>query len=235
MKRLLFLCMCILFIGTPMVQADMIVYVNADRTVYDSTWDKVVLTITDLAGQDIVPGGQNIVTAFKGTWSSNGGIKLTGTSSTWYTKILNDSDAQDWPDAQTWVNFSTKTPDTPARTGTSPYYLTVFEGMGMTPSTTNAFGLAPVDGTPDGTPDDGEGYGFDNTTLGTFYIKHTDTQWVAGGTIYTGLAGYAKAGGGGSLSYTPTTTVQIVPEPTSLALLGCGLFGLLAYAWRKRK
>jgi hypothetical protein len=26
-----------------------------------------------------------------------------------------------------------------------------------------------------------------------------------------------------------------VPEPTTLALLGCGLFGLLAYAWRKRK
>lgn len=26
-----------------------------------------------------------------------------------------------------------------------------------------------------------------------------------------------------------------VPEPCTLALLGCGLFGLLAYAWRKRK
>jgi hypothetical protein len=26
-----------------------------------------------------------------------------------------------------------------------------------------------------------------------------------------------------------------VPEPSSLALLGCGLFGLLAYAWKKRK
>lgn len=27
----------------------------------------------------------------------------------------------------------------------------------------------------------------------------------------------------------------VVPEPSTLALLGCGLFGLLAYAWRKRK
>ena len=27
----------------------------------------------------------------------------------------------------------------------------------------------------------------------------------------------------------------VVPEPLTIALLGCGLFGLLAYAWRKRK
>jgi hypothetical protein len=26
-----------------------------------------------------------------------------------------------------------------------------------------------------------------------------------------------------------------IPEPSTIALLGCGLFGLLAYAWRKRK
>jgi hypothetical protein len=28
---------------------------------------------------------------------------------------------------------------------------------------------------------------------------------------------------------------KTVPEPSTLALVGCGLFGLLAYAWRKRK
>lgn len=28
---------------------------------------------------------------------------------------------------------------------------------------------------------------------------------------------------------------EIVPEPSTLALLACGLFGLLAYGWRKRK
>jgi hypothetical protein len=30
-------------------------------------------------------------------------------------------------------------------------------------------------------------------------------------------------------------SISLVPEPSTFALLGCGLFGLLAYAWRKRK
>lgn len=29
--------------------------------------------------------------------------------------------------------------------------------------------------------------------------------------------------------------VSVVPEPSTLTLLACGLFGLVAYAWRKRK
>jgi hypothetical protein len=31
------------------------------------------------------------------------------------------------------------------------------------------------------------------------------------------------------------SVVKVIPEPSTLALLGCSLFGLLAYAWRKRK
>jgi hypothetical protein len=41
---------------------------------------------------------------------------------------------------------------------------------------------------------------------------------------FSGLSGAGSSGAGSS-----------VPEPGTLALLGCGLFGLLAYAWRKHR
>ncbi len=48
-------------------------------------------------------------------------------------------------------------------------------------------------------------------------------------TIANVPSGYAAQIGGGVGSLTP------VPEPSTLALLACGLMGLVAYAWRKRK
>jgi hypothetical protein len=36
-------------------------------------------------------------------------------------------------------------------------------------------------------------------------------------------------------AYKPFITVTTVPEPSALVLIGTGLLGLLAYAWRKRK
>lgn len=231
MKRLLFLSMCILLIGAPMVNAE-IITVSADRTAYDGTWDQVVLKIASFEGNDI-PASGYALTSISGTWTVDGGMNLLGTSSTWSNKVLNDFDAQDVAAPQSWMDFSTKV-GTPTRTGTAPYYVTLTGVFGATPSTTGGFFLGPVDVTPDGIVDDGDGYGFDNTLLGVFYIKHTDTSWVPGATIWSGLGNYAR-NIGGDARVGIATTVAIVPEPSTLALLGCGLFGLLAYAWRKRK
>ena len=46
----------------------------------------------------------------------------------------------------------------------------------------------------------------------------------------------AFATGGSSLTvFHETITVTSIPEPSTVVLLGSGLFGLLCYAWRKRK
>jgi len=70
-------------------------------------------------------------------------------------------------------------------------------------------------------PNPGKFQIINNNALGMGTIAD-DTVAAGGYPTYTGK--------GDSVEFT-----SVVPEPSTLALLGCGLFGLLAYAWRKRK
>ena len=234
MKRLLYLSMFVLLLRVPTVNADEIIQVSADRTAYDATWDKVVLKITGFEGPE-VPMPHSAIVSMLGTWGANGGFSLTGTSSNWYTRTLNDLDGQDTDSMyakQSWVNFSTKTSDLATRTGTSPYYTSFYEGFTPTLSTYGGFFLGPVDMTPG--EGDTDGYNFDNTLLGVFYIRNTTTNWNnPGDVLWSGTVTYVHYNISDGLWDIPTTVQIAVPEPSTLALLSCGPFALLAYAWRQ--
>jgi len=226
-----------------------VIQVTASRS-YNATFDVVDLHVAGLTGPfpaDVV------VTYMLGTWTAmGGGFSLPGNSTTWYNNISNDFDAQDRAAPQTMLDFSTKTLDTATRSGSRPY-ASFFVGYALTPADNSGvpgFALGPVDWSPGPGPDpdpwwdptggddgtggwvDHQGFGFDNTLLGRFYVSKS-TQWTPGQTIFSGSAGYCLwLGGSGE---TIPTTVQIVPEPSTLALLCCGLLALFAHARRKRQ
>jgi hypothetical protein len=267
MKRLLFLSMCILLLGSTMVFAET-VYVTQTRTSFSTSRDCIELHLAALVG-DEVPQGQ-VISTILGTWvaggtgTSTGTFSLPGTDASpeWYTTVTNNNDTSR-AGPQTWINLSTRTPDVPWRhkadgsnaTATTAYQF--YFGSYNTPAGLDGipnYALGVTDLTPGSDPDpiwvpiDDEedpqypgyyvqhpGYNFDNTLLGKFYVSK-GTQWAPGDTIYTGIVNFQGAYGGSPHAGTVTTImIQPVPEPSTLALLGCGLFGLLAYAWRKRK
>jgi hypothetical protein len=75
--------------------------------------------------------------------------------------------------------------------------------------------------------------GWANNLLGEFVVtKGTTNITFASNPTYDDGFGYYPTADVPSTSF---NAVLPSPEPSTIALLGCGLFGLLAYAWRKRK
>jgi hypothetical protein len=244
MKRAMLLSLGILLLGALVVDAGVIT-VQPERSSYSATLDQVIFRIKGVGvdGTDIPVG--DVISVMLGTWTANGGAwnlpPTTGTA--WATKLLNDANIQDsdggWQGVgpttpQSWLNFSTKTADPASRSGlvSGTLYNVFSGGYNASAAAQAAYCLGAVDQTP-GDGDGSDGYSFDNTILAVMYVSKS-TTFAPGETIYTGGVGYA-APLGGEAGYSASSSVKIVPEPSTIALLGCGLFGLLAYAWRKRK
>jgi hypothetical protein len=240
MKRLALLTVCLL-LGSVLVANAETINLTQVRTP-GATYDEVDLYIQSITGTD-TPAG-DYLTGLKGTFSlaGKGTSFFMSTATAWYTKDQNDTDAQDTagpPGANnsSWIDFSTQVSADPhTRTGSGSLYSSFTQTLAITGAANGAFFLGPVDLSPGGTPGDpsaGDGTGFDNTLFAKIWVPHAAPD-LTGVTLFTGVGGYALPHGGSAMASIPTT-VNVVPEPTTLALLGCGLFGLLAYAWRKRK
>ena len=81
---------------------------------------------------------------------------------------------------------------------------------------------------------DATGATFDFTQTGAALTLPSYTFLTYGGT-FTGSPAVTNLPGGYHVEYLSGSVILAVPEPSTLALLACGLFGLIAYAWRKRK
>jgi hypothetical protein len=237
MWRFIALSACLFFGSTRLANAE-VINVTQSRSVYDSTYDRVVLKISSITGTD-VPADYAYLTRMKGTWTlPTGGLFFMSTKSNWYTLTTNDADFQDQAGPEggssgsSWLNFSTQIATDPhTRTGGSGNKWNSFtQTFSCTGANGGVFFLGAVDWTPGGDdPSVGDGTGFDNTLLAVLYVTHA-TPDIGNQTIFSGVGGYAPWG-----PWAAPTTVRIVLEPSTLALLGSGLFGLFAHAWRRRE
>lgn len=72
--------------------------------------------------------------------------------------------------------------------------------------------------------------GFDESTLGIWHFNKFTGAWEFGGQVNTVDHTITFQ----TTSFSPFQLGAVVPEPSSVALAGCGLLGLAGYVWRRR-
>jgi hypothetical protein len=226
MKRLL-LCVCMFLAGATSLQDEVITSytgpVSFSTTVdstSSSTYDIVTIVIsgiaTSLTGTDYSSTSSGKVDLISGEWS------VTGTSATGF--LLDSSSTDDTVSgaAYSYMNFANNTATlwdgktssfTAAASGDSSVY-SAFADSWYASKTTKYLAV--------------------NATLASLYvtkgwtsISFSDASTSNGSYITVNTLGYATE--------TITITQTAVPEPGAFSLLVAGLFGLVAYARRKRK
>ena len=184
-----------------------------DRAPYQDL-EKLTLTIDGFSSLS----SDAEITAFEGAWTAVGGaIRLSTSTATegndaWYKYALNGygevMELLGDKYLSSYVNFDMTTGQL---------------GDGSDPSRTVA-GEAPLYGSFESNWfSTGSFVGVGDTLAVMYVTPGANVSFVGGMTIH---------GAGGTIV---PCNLNTIPEPGTLALLGCGLLGLLCHAWRKRR
>jgi hypothetical protein len=230
MKRFVVLSICLLLLCAATASADIMGVTTAGDVGVSATVD------TSNAGYNVVDiyvksiGGavaNTVIDAVEGAWTTTGGqfYVHTGAASTVTFKNYTNSNFMG-SGTYSGVNFSSLT--------AGPSGIGWARQAGTTGTVSNLIiggwyctADSPEVLSPANTSDvDGDGYP-ENLIAEMKVTKGTTKIAFGGGATDK----FAYSSGAAQVTAFSVT----IPEPSTLALLGCGLFGLLAYAWRKQK
>jgi hypothetical protein len=241
MKRLVVLSICLLLASTATAKADILGTTTTGNIVIGSVWD----TTSD-ANYNYVsiyadafngPAAGSQINLIEGTWTAVGGkfavAGKTATNNTFQTDTtwagLDAGASSGMPTGYSAVNFSAFMGGSLwARDNGTATTSSIIAG-GWYDNSVAANDIMPVaDRDNDQNAD-----GYSSDLIGIFKVTKSTTAVTFSSNGQTGTYGIGYTYNNGTVETTNFTTAT--PEPSSIALLGCGLFGLLAYAWRKRK
>lgn len=218
-------CLLIACLASP-AAAEMLGTTTSGNIVVSYEWDQSGTTydVVDIY-LHLLNGAANgsQVVLFEGAWRATDGsfVVYPGESSTVNFK-KHASEYYGYSEDESWVNFDYNSVAVWARDGGTTEYSALLQGgwiNGTEPLANWAVGRGDTDGDEIA----------ENQMAHLVVTKGTTEITFGGGP--SDKIGYTYGSG-----TTEVTCFSVsIPEPSTLALLACGLLGLLAYAWRKRK